>query len=80
MKANRTLLDLFFEAQMLVRLPRTAYVLRGVAEPESVTQHGTFMPTGWETYMSYLQLGEGEQKALAGPIDLGALLSDEIVL
>ncbi len=48
--------------------------------PESVTQHGTFLPAGWETYMSYLQLGEGEQKALAGPVDLGAMLTDDIVV
>ncbi|MFE3838691.1 ABC transporter substrate-binding protein [Pseudogemmobacter sonorensis] len=48
--------------------------------PEGVEPHGTFLPSGWETYMSYLQLGEGEQKALAGPVDLGALLTDEIVL
>lgn len=47
--------------------------------PEGVAQHGTFVPAGWETYMSYLQLGEGEQKALAAPVDLGALLTDDIV-
>lgn len=39
MKANRTLLDLFLEVQMLDRIPRSGYVLRGVAEPESVTEH-----------------------------------------
>ena len=39
MKANRTLLDLFLEVQMLDRIPRAGYVLRGVAEPESVTEH-----------------------------------------
>ncbi|HEY9422981.1 MAG TPA: HD family hydrolase [Thermoanaerobaculia bacterium] len=39
MKANRTLLDLFLEAQMLDRIPRSGYVLRGVANPESVTEH-----------------------------------------
>jgi NitT/TauT family transport system substrate-binding protein len=48
--------------------------------PESVTKHGTFLPAAWQTYMDYLQLGEGEQKALAGPVDLGALLTDEVVL
>lgn len=48
--------------------------------PDSVTKHGTFLPAGWNTYMSYLQLGEGEQKALAGPVELGDLLTDEIVL
>lgn len=39
MKANRTLLDVFLEMQMLDRIPRAGYVLRGVAEPESVTEH-----------------------------------------
>jgi putative hydrolases of HD superfamily len=39
MKANRTLLDVFLEAQTLDRVPRSGYLLRGVAEPESVTEH-----------------------------------------
>jgi len=39
MKANGSLLDLFLEAQTLDRVPRSGYVLRGVAEPESVTEH-----------------------------------------
>lgn len=39
MKANRTLLDLYFETQILDRIPRSGYVLRGVPEPESVTEH-----------------------------------------
>jgi putative hydrolase of HD superfamily len=39
MKMNRTLLDLLFEVQLLDRVPRSGYVLRGVAEPESVTEH-----------------------------------------
>lgn len=47
--------------------------------PESVTTHGTFLPASWEIYMDYLQLGEGEQKALLGPVDLTELLTDEIV-
>lgn len=48
--------------------------------PESVTQHGTFLPDAWAFYMDYLQLGEGEQQALAGPVDLGAVLTDDIVI
>jgi NitT/TauT family transport system substrate-binding protein len=48
--------------------------------PEGVRPHGVFVPSAWETYMDYLQLGEGEQQALAGPIDLSAVLTDEIVL
>jgi len=39
MRANETLLDLFLELQILDRVPRSGYVLRGVAEPESVTEH-----------------------------------------
>jgi len=39
MRANETLLDLLLEAQLLDRIPRSGYVLRGVAEPESVTEH-----------------------------------------
>lgn len=48
--------------------------------PEGVQVHGTMRPDAWKTYMDYLQLGEGEQKALAGPVDLSTLLTDEIVL
>jgi putative hydrolase of HD superfamily len=39
MNANRTLLDLLLEIQRLDRVPRAGYVLRGVADPESVTEH-----------------------------------------
>jgi putative hydrolase of HD superfamily len=39
MKANPTLLDLLLEVQTLDRIPRSGYVLRGVADPESVTEH-----------------------------------------
>jgi putative hydrolase of HD superfamily len=39
MKANQTLLDLLLEVQALDRIPRSGYVLRGVADPESVTEH-----------------------------------------
>jgi len=48
--------------------------------PASVTQHGTFLPEAWAFYMDYLQLGEGEQQALAGPIDLTTVLTDDIVV
>lgn len=48
--------------------------------PESVTQHGTFLPDAWAFYMDYLQLGEGEQQALAGPVDLSTVLTDDIVI
>lgn len=39
MKANDSLLDLVLEAQVLDRVPRSGYCLRGVPEPESVTEH-----------------------------------------
>lgn len=48
--------------------------------PESVTKQGTFIPAAWETYMGFLQLGDAEQRPLKAPIDLGALLTDEIAL
>jgi NitT/TauT family transport system substrate-binding protein len=48
--------------------------------PEGVTPHGVFVPEAWEVYMGYLQMGEAEQKALAGPVDLATVLTDEIVL
>jgi NitT/TauT family transport system substrate-binding protein len=47
--------------------------------PDGVETHGTFLPEAWEFYMTYLQLGEGEQQALAGPIDLSTVLTDDIV-
>jgi len=48
--------------------------------PASVTQHGMFLPEAWAFYMDYLQLGEGEQQALAGPVDLSTVLTDDIVI
>jgi NitT/TauT family transport system substrate-binding protein len=48
--------------------------------PEGASPHGVFVPAAWATYMEYLQLGEAEQKALAGPVDLAAVLTDDIVL
>ena len=48
--------------------------------PESVTKQGTFIPAAWESYMGFLQLGAEEQRALKGPVDIAALLTDEITL
>lgn len=48
--------------------------------PPEVENHGTLIPEAWDFYMSYLTVGEGEQKALAGPVDLSRMLTDEIVL
>ena len=39
MQANESLLDLLLELQILDRIPRSGFVLRGVAQPESVTEH-----------------------------------------
>ncbi len=39
MKPNETLLDLLLEAQFLDQVPRSGYVLRGISDPESVTEH-----------------------------------------
>jgi putative hydrolase of HD superfamily len=39
MKANGSLLELLLEAQVLDRIPRSGYLLRGVAEPESIAEH-----------------------------------------
>jgi putative hydrolase of HD superfamily len=39
MRRNDTLLDLCLELQILDRVPRSGYVLRGVDHPESVTEH-----------------------------------------
>lgn len=40
MRANVDLLALFTELQALDRLPRTGYAMRGVAQPESLAEHG----------------------------------------
>jgi putative hydrolase of HD superfamily len=39
MKPNGSLLELLMELQILDRLPRMGFVLRGVSDPESVAEH-----------------------------------------
>ena len=39
MKQNSTLLETLLELQHLDRVPRMGFVLRGVADPESVSEH-----------------------------------------
>jgi len=39
MRRNHSLLDLLSELQALDRVPRAGYSLRGIAEPESVSEH-----------------------------------------
>ncbi len=40
MQPNESLLDALLELQGLDRLPRTGYALRGVDDPESISEHG----------------------------------------
>jgi 5'-deoxynucleotidase YfbR-like HD superfamily hydrolase len=39
-QVNPSLLDALFELQILDRVPRSGWALRGVPEPESVSEHG----------------------------------------
>jgi putative hydrolase of HD superfamily len=39
LRRNETLLDVLLELQVLDRVPRSGYVLRGVTDPESITEH-----------------------------------------
>lgn len=39
MRANQTLLDALLELQALDRVPRSGYFLRGITDPESVSEH-----------------------------------------
>ena len=45
MKANDSLLDLVLEAENLDRVPRSGFVLRGIASPESVAAHSWHVAT-----------------------------------
>lgn len=63
MKPNETLLDLLLEAQILDRVPRSGYFLRGVPEPESVAEHS------WHVAFLVWTLGSQEED-----LDLGRAL------
>jgi putative hydrolase of HD superfamily len=52
LRSNESLLDVFLELQVLDRIPRSGYVLRGVADPESVTEHS------WHVLFMVWVLGE----------------------
>lgn len=39
MKTNERLLDLLLEIQILDRVPRMGYLLRGISDPESISEH-----------------------------------------
>ena len=45
MRRNETVLDLLLELQTLDRVPRMGFVLRGVADPESVAEHSWHVVT-----------------------------------
>ena len=52
MRSNESLLELLLELQVLDRIPRSGFVLRGVADPESVTEHS------WHVLFMVWALGE----------------------
>jgi len=52
LRSNESLLDLLLELQLLDRIPRSGYVLRGVPDPESVTEHS------WHVLFMVWALGE----------------------
>ena len=67
MRANETLLELLLELQVLDRIPRSGFVLRGVAEPESVTEHSwhvLFLVWVLGRKMAGLDLGRAVEIAL----------------
>jgi len=67
MKTNAHLLDSLLELQMLDRLPRTGYSLRGVSEPESVAEHvfhTTFLVLAVGKKIEGLNLGRALEIAL----------------
>ena len=67
MRPNRHLLDLLLEAQLLDRIPRSGYVLRGVADPESVTEHSwhvLFLVWAVGSRLAGLDLGRAVEIAL----------------
>lgn len=53
MRANESLLELLLELQILDRVPRSGYVLRGVDDPESVSEHS------WHVVFLVWSLGAG---------------------
>ncbi len=69
MKPNETLLDLLLEAQVLDRVPRSGFFLRGVPEPESVAEHS------WHVVFLVWTLGSQEDLDLGRALQL-ALVHD----
>ncbi|MFC5067402.1 ABC transporter substrate-binding protein [Flaviflagellibacter deserti] len=54
-------------------------VLAYYTAPSEVEKHGTILPARWKNYMDFMQLGEEEQKPLKGPVELDALLTNDVV-
>ena len=67
---NRTLLDLLLELETLDRVPRSGYLLRGVAEAESVAEHSYHL-----AMLVWLLAGEESGLDRARAVEL-ALLHD----
>lgn len=54
---HQSLLDLFLELQALDRIPRMGYSMRGMADPESVSEHSFHLSTlAWGLSMSLPEL------------------------
>ncbi len=70
MKQNQSLLDLLLELQALDRVPRTGYSLRGVPEPESVSEHAFHT-----TFLAWALAGEEPELDRARVVEL-ALVHD----
>ncbi len=70
MRRNQSLLDLLLELQALDRVPRSGYALRGVAEPESVSEHAFHT-----TFLAWALAGEEPSLDRARVVEL-ALMHD----
>jgi len=71
MRPNDHLLDLLLEVQTLDRVPRSGYVLRGVPEPESVSEHS------W--HVLFLVWALGRRVAEEQPLDVHRALEIALV-
>lgn len=72
MKPNDYLLDLLLELQILDRVPRSGYFLRGVPEAESVSEHS------W--HVVFLVWALGRRMVADGAADLDVFRAVEIAL
>jgi putative hydrolase of HD superfamily len=66
-RRNESLLEVFLELQALDRLPRSGYALRGVTDPESITEHSwhvQFMVWALGARLPGLDLGRAVELAM----------------